>query len=379
MAAQTNSILAFEILNQWKEMIGDRSEDREKIGPAVCKLLDEAVECVRQLNNWTEAERCCDWGFDVCQRDPADQLTVTGMTGQIRDLHFPQAAIQFHRGVFLLGQSKLGTASEYFRMSARSFFHSHGVSVSSAAMVGACLSHWACGKVTFVGQEWGKALQAYQHALDLIDKRDARAEDLRRLITSEIEVTQLAIRRQLHTQPHTSPTPRSSSRPSGSSLCYVPILAKIAAGTPLPTGDGMPFGNIDPDNLLGELFLDAEHARGAIFGLLVKGDSMCEAGIFDGDYALIRKQEDATNGAVAAVRIERAGYEDEATLKKYFKESEHWFLEPANRRYKPIVVVARSERERIVREYAKRGIEVDARVDANVKMIGRVVAVWRRM
>jgi SOS-response transcriptional repressor LexA len=386
MPTQQNSALAFEIINNWQRMIGERREDRERIGLAVCNLLDEALECVRQFDSWAEAERCCDWGVNVCQTDPMEEAAVAATTGQKRDLNFPKAAVQFYRGVFLIGQSKLDTAIEYLRMSARDFAQSSTVlsqspSLNSSA-IGAALAHWALGRVAFAKREWGLSFRAYQNALSSIDSRDPRAADLRRILENDIVETRRAIHRQLSARSQSSTTSRHESSSSSvvSSVCYIPILARIVAGTPLPSGDGTPFDQIDPDNLLGEIFLDEEHARGATFGLLVRGDSMREAGILDGDYALIRKQEDAANGTIAVVRIVREGYDEEATLKKYFKENDHWLLKPENPAgYKPIVVVAKSDRERIVREYAKRGTDVDVRVDANVLVIGRVVGIWRRV
>lgn len=378
MMPQSHSDLAYEIIEQWTRLVGTRAPDRERIGQAVCNVLDEAVECARRSNDWRKAEQCCAIGFDICQCDPTEKAEVTGLTGRSRDPHFSKAATEFHYGVFLLGQSKLESALEYFRMSARDFAHSFHVEVShNSSSVGACLARWACGKVEFARQVWGQALHAYQYALDSLDKRDTRAEELRRMLEQEITTTRQAIRQHQHAPANSSSTARVA--PQSPKLRCIPILARIAAGTPLPTGDGTPFDRIDPDNLLGAIFLDEEHARDATFGLLVKGDSMCEAGILDGDCALIRKQEDAANGTIAVVRIVHEGYDEEATLKKYFKESDHWCLKPANRRYKPIVVVSRGDRERIVREYAKQGIEVDARVGANVLVIGRVVGIWRRV
>lgn len=380
MMPQSHSALAYEIIGRWVQLIGARADDRERIGQAVCNVLDEAVECARQSNDWAAAERCCALGFDVCQYDPMEKAAVAGLTGCSRDLNFPKAATEFHYGVFLLGQSKLDSALEYFRMSARDFAHSFHVGTSSnSSSVGACLARWACGKVEFARQAWGQALQAYQYALDSLDKRDTRAEELRQMLEQEITRTRQAIHQQQHARPNRANPQRAAPRSESPNLRRIPILAKIAAGTPLPTGDGTPFDQIDPDNLLGEIFLDEEHACGATFGLLVKGDSMIEAGICDGDYALIRKQEDAADGTIAVVRIVREGYDEEATLKRYVKESDHWCLKPANQKYKPIVVVAKSDRERIVREYAKRGTDVEVRVDANVLVIGRVVGIWRRV
>jgi SOS-response transcriptional repressor LexA len=377
-----HSTLAFEMIDQWKRLIAARADDRDRIGQAVYNVLEEAVECVRQSNDWLSAARCCDWGFAACQCDPTEAAVASGLTGQLRDLHFPKATVEFHRGVFLVGQSNLESAIEYFRMSARDFTHSQVLAPhSSSAAVGACLALWACGRVAFVQQDWGEALRAYENAAHLLDQRDARTHLLRQLIETEIQQTRQALRQYLRTQPSGA---RAHSRVHTHAVAdppvrRIPILARIAAGTPLPTGEGVPINQSDPDLVCGEIWVDAEHAQGAEFGLLVKGDSMHDAGMCNGDYALIRPQREANNGDIAAVMIIRQGDDDHATLKKYYREKDHWLLRPMNARYKPIVVVARDDRERIVREYARRNMDVEVKVDATVYVVGRVVAIWRAM
>ncbi|MCX7838030.1 MAG: hypothetical protein N2559_01030 [Anaerolineae bacterium] len=338
-------------------------------------VLVEAVNCAQQSKDWGAAEQYCEIGFDICQKDARGQ-NVRG-----RDPTFSKAAIEFHYGVFLLGRAELDSATEYFQKSAYNFAHSLHVGVSSnSSAVGTCLAYWACGKVEFIRQEWGKALQAYQKALDSIDERDARAKELRQILENEIAQACQAIRQGQHSQNrNASAPPRAASRSNTTSFRRIPILAKIAAGMPLPTGDGTPFTQIDPDNLLGEFSLDEEHARGATFGLQIKGDSMRDAGIFDGDWVLIRPQGSPDDNTIIAAQIMRQGEDDQATLKKCSQREGHLFLQSMSRGHKPIIVVEQSERERIVREYARRGIEVDVCIADEVKMIGRVVGIWRRV
>ena len=69
-----------------------------------------------------------------------------------------------------------------------------------------------------------------------------------------------------------------------------------------------------------------------IFALRVAGDSMKDAGIYDGDIAVIHKQEVAQNGDIVVALIE-----DEATLKYFYKEKKKVRLQPANKAYKPIM------------------------------------------
>ena len=88
-------------------------------------------------------------------------------------------------------------------------------------------------------------------------------------------------------------------------------------------------GYVDVDNLfLGRLGFDD------VFALRVKGDSMIEAGILEGDIAVIRKQPTADHGDIIAALLDN----NEATLKRLKKRphTNGFFLEPANKNYRPI-------------------------------------------
>ncbi|GIK17001.1 MAG: LexA repressor [Planctomycetota bacterium] len=104
----------------------------------------------------------------------------------------------------------------------------------------------------------------------------------------------------------------------------VPVVGRIAAGCPAEA--------IEHD--AGTLHVNKEMLRGrGGFALKIVGDSMVEAGILDGDYVIIRKQETAEDGDVVVALIE-----DEATLKRFYREGEGVRLEPANSRMQPIHV-----------------------------------------
>lgn len=77
-----------------------------------------------------------------------------------------------------------------------------------------------------------------------------------------------------------------------------------------------------PEIMLGE----GEH-----FILLVRGESMIEAGILDGDYIIVRRQPDANNGDIVVAMID-----DSATVKRFFKEDGHFRLQPENSTMEPI-------------------------------------------
>lgn len=104
----------------------------------------------------------------------------------------------------------------------------------------------------------------------------------------------------------------------------VPILGFIAAGAPLePYTDPNATLSIPP-----AMFTSQKR----IFVLQIRGDSMVEVGINDGDYVVIEQQDFATNGDIV-VAILDSGM---ATLKRYYKEATRIRLEPANRKMNPI-------------------------------------------
>jgi repressor LexA len=101
----------------------------------------------------------------------------------------------------------------------------------------------------------------------------------------------------------------------------IPLHGRIAAGTPIEALQGTECFPV-PAALLGP----GEH-----FALEVSGDSMVEEGIFDGDFALIRKADTAHDGEIVVALIDH----EEATLKTYRREGRMIRLDPANSRYEP--------------------------------------------
>ena len=75
---------------------------------------------------------------------------------------------------------------------------------------------------------------------------------------------------------------------------------------------------------------------GSHFMLTVKGESMIEAGIFDGDYILVRQQNVADNGEIVVAMVD--GFESEATVKTFYREDGHIRLQPENSSMSPIIV-----------------------------------------
>ena len=107
----------------------------------------------------------------------------------------------------------------------------------------------------------------------------------------------------------------------------IPVMGRIAAGEPI----------FDEGNVEDYLDLDpGVFGRGTVFALQVRGDSMIDDHICDGDLAIIRKQEKVENGEIAAVMIE--GIQEEATLKRFHRTNGTIELRAANASYPPIVV-----------------------------------------
>jgi len=106
----------------------------------------------------------------------------------------------------------------------------------------------------------------------------------------------------------------------------IPILASITAGSPDMVYEDIQ-GYLNPDDLfLGRL------SQNDVFALKVKGDSMTDAGINDGDIAVIKKQPTAQDGDIIAALVNN----NEATLKTFRHRNKTAYLEPANHNYQPI-------------------------------------------
>ena len=105
----------------------------------------------------------------------------------------------------------------------------------------------------------------------------------------------------------------------------VPVLGRVAAG-PL---------SLTTDACEGTIAIDASLLRGSgePFALRVKGDSMIEAGIYDGDTIFVRRSATASRGEIVVARLG-----EEATVKRYFPEKDHIRLQPENKRMAPILV-----------------------------------------
>jgi len=140
---------------------------------------------------------------------------------------------------------------------------------------------------------------------------------------------------------------------SGRRVRTVPFYGEIAAGEPISIPD-------DPTNVVQSIVVPADMlpGTGEIFALKVKGQSMIDALVDDGDIILVRSQPQVETKEMAVVEIVEEGVESGATLKYFYNQGDQIELRPANPdpAYKPIVVPAEQVRVRgkvigVIRRY----------------------------
>lgn len=127
----------------------------------------------------------------------------------------------------------------------------------------------------------------------------------------------------------------SSNNSDNENTNRIPLLGTIAAGLPI----------LAEENIEDYFYIDKSIK--ADFALRIKGDSMLGAGIFPNDIVFIKKQEMLENGEIGAILIE-----NEATLKKFYRNNGTVVLQPENDKYQPIILT-----------------------NGNVKILGKLVAV----
>jgi len=122
-------------------------------------------------------------------------------------------------------------------------------------------------------------------------------------------------------------------RPLAAGVGRLPLVGSVPAGLPIDA----------QENIEGEIALDLSFLpKGDSFSLKVIGDSMKNAGIFSGDLVLVKKQSVAQRGDIVVAIIN-----GEATVKRYFPESDHIRLQPENDDFEPILVDKKAQEFRI--------------------------------
>jgi repressor LexA len=112
----------------------------------------------------------------------------------------------------------------------------------------------------------------------------------------------------------------------------VPILGTIAAGQPIPIPTSDTWNQVDYDNIF-EATEDMTKGRERVFALKVRGTSMIDALVNDGDIVILEQTSKCDDGDMVAAWLKR---ENEATLKKFYREGDRIRLQPANSTMKPI-------------------------------------------
>jgi len=120
----------------------------------------------------------------------------------------------------------------------------------------------------------------------------------------------------------------------------VPLVGQVAAGTPILAEENIE-EHLEIPSVIG--------AEDGDYALHVRGDSMRDAGILEGDFVVVHPADDADNGQIVVAMIE-----DEATVKRFFREGESVRLQPENPAYQPII-------------------------SKEAEILGRVIGVFRRV
>ena len=140
------------------------------------------------------------------------------------------------------------------------------------------------------------------------------------------------------------------SDPRFADIVEVPVVGRVAAGLPL-----LAVENVQDTVHVDKFFIGQTRE---VFALRVKGESMIEDGIFDGDYIFVKKQLQAARGDIVVAMISGPSG-DEATVKRYYPEGDSIRFQPANAAMQPIIVKKKDFR--------------------SVNLIGIVVGVYRKM
>ncbi|ETT81245.1 transcriptional repressor LexA [Viridibacillus sp. FSL R5-0477] len=109
-------------------------------------------------------------------------------------------------------------------------------------------------------------------------------------------------------------------------VVHVPLVGKVTAGLPITAIE-----NIEEYFPIPDSYGTTEDQ---IFMLEIMGESMIEAGILDGDYVIVKQQATASNGEIVVAMTE----DNEATVKRFFKEESYFRLQPENSSMEPIIV-----------------------------------------
>lgn len=123
---------------------------------------------------------------------------------------------------------------------------------------------------------------------------------------------------------------------------FVPVIGKVTAGLPITAVENIEEFIPLPSSI--------SQAESNLFALIIEGDSMIEAGILNDDMVIVKQQQNANNGDIVVAMTE----DDEATVKRFFKEDNQIRLQPENATMEPMIY-------------------------KNISILGKVIGVFRKM
>lgn len=209
-------------------------------------------------------------------------------------------------------------------------------------IAGALREHGRPPTLREIGAAFGIAsTNGVRYYLDRLEQAGKIRRD--RFTSRGIELTELPEELAPEIVPH-SVTPRRRGASRTPELFEIPLVGHVAAGAPI----------LAEEHIEDVLIVDGALVRpGKHFALRVRGDSMKNAGILDGDVVIVRHESPVKSGEIAVVLIG-----DEATVKRFFPRRDRLLLLPENDDYKPIEVRP---------------------TDPDVRVAGKVVGVFRRL
>lgn len=107
---------------------------------------------------------------------------------------------------------------------------------------------------------------------------------------------------------------------------YAPVIGKVTAGAPITALENIEEYTPVPSSIA--------QTSDNLFILIIEGNSMIDAGILDGDKVIVKQQQTAQNGDIVVAMTE----DDEATVKRFYKEKDHIRLQPANESMRPLLL-----------------------------------------
>lgn len=346
----TKPIDLSELLEQILETI---IEETPNFDDRIRKQVQKVLSAIRMPSSNLDIEKC----YGLCL-DILEGMRKTQVTGN--EWAVMNGVVEFCKGLYFCAKDEGYKANKSYQDSEKHFKSGNCVKGEILAAVGLAQSYHRHSNLPKANEHYNDAFtQLNRQNLDFALRQLQR--ELEKILEEiQAELTAVPVAR-------VPKPPRNVSRYAKPLAIY----GEVKAGYP-------GFMNESPPE--DWYIVDDRLTRGAEFGYLVKGDSMIDAGIREGDYVFVRPQQaDLKPSEIAVVVITDQNEEREEALKHVELRDDHWYLRSRNETIKPrIVVPQESEVSRIVDEYTRRNQEVEP-VVGKVEIIGKVVAVLRSL